>query len=172
MTTDQLVYLVFGVVILMALILDLGFLSKKNAIISIQQALRQTFFWVLLALSFWIFMWIEEGQKLGFEYLSGYLMEWSLSIDNIFVFILIFNAFKVKEKYIPRVLLIGILAAILFRVIFITIGVALVAQFAWVLYIFGVFLVYTGYKMFAAGDRKSTRLNSSHSQQSRMPSSA
>ena len=155
MTTDQLVYLVFGVVILIALILDLGFLSKKNAIISIQQALRQTFFWVLLALSFWIFMWIEEGQKLGFEYLSGYLMEWSLSIDNIFVFILIFNAFKVKEKYIPRVLLIGILAAILFRVIFITIGVALVAQFAWVLYIFGVFLVYTGYKMFAAGEEES-----------------
>ena len=155
MTTDQLVYLVFGVVILLALILDLGFLSKKNAIISIQQALRQTFFWVLLALSFWIFMWIEEGQKLGFEYLSGYLMEWSLSIDNIFVFILIFNAFKVKEKYIPRVLLIGILAAILFRVIFITIGVALVAQFAWVLYIFGVFLVYTGYKMFAAGEEES-----------------
>ena len=155
MTTDQLVYLVFGVVILIALILDLGFLSKKNAIISIQQALRQTFFWVLLALSFWIFMWIEKGQKLGFEYLSGYLMEWSLSIDNIFVFILIFNAFKVKEKYIPRVLLIGILAAILFRVIFITIGVALVAQFAWVLYIFGVFLVYTGYKMFAAGEEES-----------------
>lgn len=155
MTTDQLVYIVFGIVILIALILDLGFLSKKNAIISIQQALRQTFFWVLLALSFWIFMWIEEGQKLGFEYLSGYLMEWSLSIDNIFVFILIFNAFKVKEKYIPRVLLIGILAAILFRVIFITIGVALVAQFAWVLYIFGVFLVYTGYKMFTAGEEES-----------------
>jgi len=79
-------------------------------------------------------------------------MEWSLSIDNIFVFILIFNAFKVKEKHIPRVLLIGILAAILFRVVFITVGVALVAKFAWVLYIFGVFLVYTGYKMFIAGE--------------------
>ena len=116
MTTDQLVYLVFGVVILIALILDLGFLSKKNAIISIQQALRQTFFWVLLALSFWIFMWIEEGQKLGFEYLSGYLMEWSLSIDNIFVFILIFDAFKVKEQYIPRALLIGIIVAIIFEI--------------------------------------------------------
>ena len=152
MSTDQLVYLVFGVVILIALILDLGFLSKKNAIITMKQALTQTFFWVLLALAFFVFMWIEEGQKLGFEYLSGYLMEWSLSIDNIFVFILIFNAFKVKEKHIPRVLLIGILAAILFRVIFITVGVALVAKFAWVLYIFGVFLVYTGYKMFIAGE--------------------
>jgi tellurite resistance protein TerC len=152
MTTDQLVYLVFGCVISIALILDLGFLSKKNSVISIRQALRQTFFWVLLALAFFIFMWLEEGQKLAFEFLSGYLMEWSLSIDNIFVFILIFSAFKVKEKYIPRVLLIGILTAILLRVIFITVGVALVAKFAWVLYIFGVFLLYTGYKMFIAGE--------------------
>jgi len=152
MTTDQLVYLVFGVVIVIALVLDLGFLSKKDAIITIKQALRQTFFWILLALAFWVFMWVEEGQKIGFEYLSGYLMEWSLSIDNIFVFILIFNAFKVKEKHIPRVLLIGILAAILFRVVFITVGVALVAQFSWVLYIFGAFLLYTGYQMFVAGE--------------------
>jgi tellurite resistance protein TerC len=152
MSTDQLVYLVFGCVITIALVLDLGFLSKKNAVISIAQALRQTFFWVLLAFAFFIFMWIEEGQKLALEYLSGYLMEWSLSIDNIFVFILIFSAFKVKEKHIPRVLLIGILTAILLRIVFITVGVALVAKFAWVLYIFGVFLLYTGYQMFIAGE--------------------
>jgi tellurite resistance protein TerC len=152
MTTDQLVYLVFGCVIVIALILDLGFLSKKNSIISIAQALRQTFLWVLLAFAFFIFMWIEEGQKLALEYLSGYLMEWSLSIDNIFVFILIFSAFKVKEKNIPRVLLIGILTAIILRVIFITVGVALVAKFTWILYIFGVFLLYTGYQMFIAGE--------------------
>ena len=143
MTTDQIVYSVFGVVILTALVLDLGFLSKKNATISIKQALRQTFLWVLLALGFFIFMWIEEGQKLGLEFLSGYLMEWSLSIDNIFVFILIFDAFNVKEQHTSRVLLIGIIIAILLRVIFITVGVALVAKFSWILYIFGVFLVYT-----------------------------
>lgn len=152
MTTDQIVYSVFGVVILIALVLDLGFLSKKNTTITIRQALRQTFFWVLLALGFFIFMWFEEGQKLGLEYLSGYLMEWSLSIDNIFVFILIFDAFKVKEQHLSRVLLIGILAAIIFRIIFITVGVALVAQFSWILYLFGVFLVYTGYQMFVANE--------------------
>jgi tellurite resistance protein TerC len=152
MTTDQIVYLVFGCVIAVALILDLGFLSKKNAVISIAQALRQTFLWVMLAFAFFIFMWIEEGQKLALEYLSGYLMEWSLSIDNIFVFILIFSAFKVKEKNIPRVLLIGILIAIFLRVIFITVGVALVAKFAWVLYFFGIFLLYTGYQMFIADE--------------------
>jgi len=79
-------------------------------------------------------------------------MEWSLSIDNIFVFILIFSAFKVKEEYYGRVLLVGILMAILFRVIFITLGVALVNQFHWILYLFGAFLLYTGYKMFTASD--------------------
>jgi len=131
MTTDQIVYLVFGVVVVTALILDLGFLSKKNTTITIRQALQQTFIWVMLALGFFVFMWVEEGQKLAFEYLSGYLMEWSLSIDNIFVFILIFDSFKVKEQHLSRVLLIGILIAILFRVIFITVGVALVAKFAW-----------------------------------------
>ena len=129
-----------------------SFLSKKNTTITIRQAMRQTFLWVLLALGFFVFMWVEEGQKLAFEYLSGYLMEWSLSIDNIFVFILIFDAFKVKEMHLSRVLLIGILAAIVFRVLFITLGVALVAQFSWVLYIFGVFLLYTGYKMFGADE--------------------
>ncbi|MCX6331917.1 MAG: TerC/Alx family metal homeostasis membrane protein [Bacteroidetes bacterium] len=152
MTKDQIVYVVFGLVITIALVLDLGFLSKKNTTITIRQALRQTFLWVLLALGFFIFMWIEEGQKLALEYLSGYLMEWSLSIDNIFVFILIFDAFKVKEMYLSRVLLIGILAAIVFRILFITVGVAIVAQFSWVLYLFGLFLLYTGYQMFVADE--------------------
>lgn len=150
MTTDQIVYLVFGIVIITALVLDLGFLSKKNTSITIRQALKQTFIWVLLALGFFIFMWVEEGQKLALEYLSGYLMEWSLSIDNIFVFILIFDAFSVQEQHISRVLLIGILIAIILRVLFITLGVALVAKFTWVLYLFGLFLLYTGFKMFSA----------------------
>jgi tellurite resistance protein TerC len=152
MTTDQFTYLVFGIVLLLALAFDLGLLSKKEKKITIRQALHQTFFWVGLALAFFVFMWVENGQKAGLEYLSAYLMEWSLSIDNIFVFILIFSSFQVKEKHYGRVLLIGILMAIIFRVIFITVGVALVEKFHWVLYIFGVFLVYTGYKMFTASD--------------------
>ena len=152
MTTDQVTYLVFGCVLVLALAFDLGLMSKKDQKITIRQALYQTFFWVGLALAFFIFMWIEKGQGLALEYLSAYLMEWSLSIDNIFVFILIFSAFSVKEKHYGRVLLIGILMAILFRIIFITVGVALVDKFFWILYIFGVFLVYTGYKMFTASD--------------------
>jgi tellurite resistance protein TerC len=153
MTTDQITYLVFGTVLVLALIFDLGMISKKSQKITIRQALYQTFFWVGLALAFFVFMWLEKGQFLALQYLSGYLMEWSLSIDNIFVFIIIFSAFSVKEKYYGRVLLIGILMAIVFRVIFISVGVALI-RFEWVLYLFGVFLVYTGYKMFVTTEDK------------------
>jgi len=148
MTSDAVTYLVFGIVLLLALIFDLGLLSKKGKKVTIRQALYQTFFWVGLALAFFIFIWLEQGQTISLEYLSAYLMEWSLSIDNIFVFILIFAAFSVKEKNYGRVLLIGILMAIVFRIVFITVGVALVDRFHWILYLFGVFLVYTGYKMF------------------------
>jgi tellurite resistance protein TerC len=152
MNRDQITYLVFGIVLVASLIIDLGLLSKKNKKVTIRQALYQTFFWVGLALAFFVFMWIENGQKPALEYLSAYLMEWSLSIDNIFVFILIFSAFSVKEKHYGRVLLIGILMAIVFRIIFITVGVALVEKFHWILYVFGAFLVFTGYKMFTASD--------------------
>ena len=152
MTPGQATYLVFGIILLLALIFDLGLLSRVNKTVSIKQALWQTFFWVSLALAFFVYVWIERGQQTGLEYISGYLMEWSLSIDNIFVFILIFSSFRVKEKYYGRVLLIGILMAIIFRVLFITAGVALVHKFEWVLLIFGAFLVYTGYKMFVASD--------------------
>ena len=154
MDTTQITYLVFGIVITFALIFDLGLLSKKNTVVSIKAALKQTFFWVLLALGFFVFVWVEKGQVLALQYLSAYLMEWSLSIDNIFVFILIFSAFGVKEKYYGRVLLIGILMAIVFRVIFITVGVALVDRFSWILYLFGIFLLYTGYKMFVSTEEE------------------
>ncbi len=150
MTKEQITYLVFGIVILLALVLDLGLLSKKNKAVSLKTALIQTIFWVMLAFGFFVFMWWEEGQKPALEYISAYLMEWSLSIDNIFVFIIIFNAFKVKEKFYGRVLLIGVLMAIVFRVIFITVGVTLVEKFSWLLYGFGAFLLYTGFKMFTA----------------------
>lgn len=167
MNAHQIVYLVFGIVLSVALVFDLGLLSKKNKSITIKQALNQTIFWVGLAVAFFVFLWIEgpalaadsggadvSKHQLPFEFLSAYLMEWSLSIDNIFVFILIFNSFGVKEAYYSRVLLLGILMAIIFRVIFITLGVALVAKFSWLLYIFGGFLIYTGYHMFKANEEE------------------
>jgi len=150
MTREQVTYLVFGIALVLALIFDLGLLSKKSSVISTKKALIQTIFWVVLALGFGVVIAFEVGNTLALEYLSAYLMEWSLSIDNIFVFILIFTFFGVKETHYARVLLIGILTAILLRIIFITVGIELVERFRWILYIFGVILVYTGYKMFTA----------------------
>lgn len=148
MTVDQVAYLVFGIVLLIAIVVDLGVLSKKSADISIKKALYQTLFWVALAFGFFIFLWWYEGQTPALEYISAYLMEWSLSIDNIFVFILIFTFFNIRHDHVARALLIGILMAIIFRIIFITVGVALVDNFYWVLYIFGAILVITGLKIF------------------------
>jgi tellurite resistance protein TerC len=149
MNRTVLTYVVFGVVLLLALVFDLGLLSKKNKTVTIKAAAIQTAFWVVLAMAFFGFLWVEDGHEIALTYLSAYLMEWSLSIDNIFVFILIFSSLRIKEQYYGRVLLIGILMAIVFRVIFITVGVALVQQFSWLLYLFGLFLLYTGIKMFA-----------------------
>src|SRR5215212_9773428 len=149
MTPDQLTYLVFGIVLLLALVFDLGLLSKSSSEVSIKKALYQTLFWVALAMGFFAFMWWAESSQMALEYLSAYLMEWSLSIDNIFVFILIFTFFKIHSNHYARALLIGILMAIIFRVIFITVGVALVENFRWILYIFGAILVFTGVKIFA-----------------------
>ncbi|HXB06036.1 MAG TPA: TerC/Alx family metal homeostasis membrane protein [Puia sp.] len=141
-------YLTFGIVLLLAITFDLGLLSRRESTISIKKALFQTVFWVGLAMAFFVFLWFEDGHKTALEYFSAYLMEWSLSIDNIFVFILIFSFFRVKPMYYARVLLIGIMMAIILRIIFITVGIALVTRFHWLLYIFGAVLIYTGVTMF------------------------
>jgi tellurite resistance protein TerC len=154
MDKTQIIYIVFSVVILVALLLDLGLLNKKDKPIGLKQALIQTCFWVSLALAFCGFIWYENGQADAIQFVSAYLLEWSLSIDNIFVFIIIFSFFKVKENNYGRVLLMGILMAIVFRILFIAIGSELVSRFDWIMYIFGVFLVYTGIKMFSSGDEK------------------
>ncbi len=158
MVKTELIYLVFCVVIVVALIFDLGLLSKKNQVITLKTALIQTTFWVILSLIFCGFIWFENesgnGKADAVAYLSAYLLEWSLSIDNIFVFIIIFTFFGVKENNYSRVLLSGILMAIVLRIIFIALGSELVARFNWVMYIFGIFLVYTGIKMFNSNEEE------------------
>jgi len=148
----EITYLVFFIVIILALVFDLGFFSKKNTKTSLKTALWQSIFWVVLSMLFFGFMWLEDGAEPAISFLSAYLMEKSLSIDNIFVFVLIFSFFKIKEEYYSRVLLIGILMAIIFRAIFIWLGIALIQKFEWILYIFGAFLIYTGIKMFITKD--------------------
>ena len=154
----NIIYLVFSVVIVVALIFDLGLLSKKNQVITLKAALIQTVFWVILSLAFCVFILLlnedGHGKADAVSYISAYLLEWSLSIDNIFVFIIIFSFFKVKAINYSRVLLLGILMAIIFRIAFIAIGSQLVARFDWIMYIFGVFLVYTGIKMFSSNEEE------------------
>jgi tellurite resistance protein TerC len=148
MTIDQITYLVFGIVVIISLVFDLGVFSKKSTNVSIRTALYQSLFWVLVSLAFGVFMWWMEGEKAALEYLAAYLMEKSLSIDNIFVFILIFSFFGIRKDHVARALFIGIILAIVFRIIFIAAGVVLVERFHWILYVFGAFLVYTGIKIF------------------------
>ncbi|MGL6268015.1 MAG: TerC family protein, partial [Chitinophagaceae bacterium] len=152
MTPDQITYLTFGVLLIFALLFDLGLMSKKDSVISIKKALYQTLFWVALSLAFCIFLWFEKSPLIATKYFTAYLMEWSLSVDNIFVFILIFTYFKVEENDAARALLIGILLAIVFRIIFIAVGIGLIERFHWILYLFGAFLIYTGYKLFFKKD--------------------
>ena len=151
----QVTYIIFGAALILALIFDLGLLSKKGAVVTMKKALVQTLFWVALAMAFGVFIFIYDGQQKSLEYLSAYLMEWSLSIDNIFVFILIFSFLSIREEFFGRVLLIGILLAVLLRIIFITAGIELVSRFSWLLYIFGAILIYTGLTMFFAKKEES-----------------
>lgn len=147
MTPTEWSYFIFGIVLVLAIVFDLGLFSRKSHSISMKQALIQTLFWVGLGLGYFVFVWLEDGQTLALEYVSAYLMEWGLSIDNIFVFILIFSYFNIPDRHANRVLLLGILLAVVLRAIFITVGLVLIEQFYWILYVFGAFLVYTGFKM-------------------------
>ena len=141
-------YTIFIIVLLAAIIVDLGVFSKKGQTMTLKTALYQTIFWIGLALAYWIFVWYEDGTKYATKYISAYLMEKSLSIDNIFVFIIIFGYFHIKASDKNRALLIGVLLAIVFRIVFIALGVEIIARFHWIMYVFGAFLLYTGLKMF------------------------
>ncbi len=152
MNNSLLIYLVFSGVVILALFFDLGLLSKKNTVVTLKKAIVQTIFWVTLAFAFSAFIWYKNGSNDALQYLSAYLLEWSLSVDNIFVFIIIFSFFGVQKQDYSRVLLLGILMAVVFRILFIALGSGLVARFDWIMYIFGIFLVYTGSKMFSSSD--------------------
>jgi tellurite resistance protein TerC len=152
MDKDQFSFLIFGILLLLALLLDLGLLSRKNTSMSMKKALYQTLFWVSLSLLFCGFLWFEKSPLTATKYFTAYLMEWSLSVDNIFVFILIFTYFKVEENDSARALLVGIILAVVLRILFIAVGIGLIEKFHWILYVFGAFLIYTGYTLFFKKD--------------------
>ena len=140
-------WIAFIVFVLVMLTLDLFVFHKKNTVVKVKEALLWSLFWISLAAAFNVGVYFMLGKVKALEFLTGYLIEESLSVDNLFVFILIFGFFKIEPKYQHRVLFWGILGAIVMRGIFIFAGVALIQQFNWIMYIFGAFLVYTGIKM-------------------------
>jgi tellurite resistance protein TerC len=137
----------FNVVVLAILALDLGVLHRKSEKVSLKEAGIWSGVWVALSLCFASAIYLTMGPESGLEFLTGYLIEYALSIDNIFVFVLIFAYFNVPEKYQHRVLFWGIIGALVLRGVMIVAGSALVTRFAWTLYIFGGFLVFTGLRM-------------------------
>ena len=137
----------FAGIITFMLFLDLGVFHKKSHTVSIKESLSWTAVWISIALLFNAWVYHSMGEQKGLEFLTGYVIEKSLSIDNIFVISLIFSYFKVPSKYQHRVLFWGVLGALLFRIIFIFAGVALIQKFTWMIYVFGGFLVFTGFKM-------------------------
>ena len=140
-------FIVFGIVIILFLIIDLGFFNRKSHKIEFKAALAQSLFWIGISIVFSFLIFLYMGQEMAAQFMSAYVTEKMLSVDNLFVIMLIFNYFKLEEKYHHRVLFWGIMGAIVFRAIFIGVGAYIIHQFYWVLYIFGAILLYTGIKL-------------------------
>jgi len=138
----------FNLFVLLALALDLGVFHRKAHKIKIREAAFWSAIWIALALAFGYFVWHWYGAQRGLEYFTGYVIEKALSVDNLFVFLVIFRAFQVDEQVQHRVLAWGILGALVMRGIMIAAGAALIVRFSWILPAFGVFLIYTGLHMF------------------------
>lgn len=147
---ETILFGVFAAVIAIFLIIDLGVFNRKAHKISTRSALYQSIFWVFISsiFGYLVYYFDEGGFTSSIEFFSAYLTEYALSVDNIFVILLILKYFTVKEEYYHTILFWGILGAVVFRGIFIFVGALLIAQFHWILYIFGVFLIYSGIKIY------------------------
>jgi tellurite resistance protein TerC len=150
--TEVLLWVGFAVIVLGAMAVDLGLVNKKAHAVTTKEAAIWTAVWASLAFAFNGVVWWLKGPGPALEFLTGYLIEFSLSVDNIFVFIMLFSYFVVDAAYRHRVLFWGIIGALVFRALMIGVGSALIAQFHWVMYIFGAFLLFTGVKMGVAKD--------------------
>src|SRR5687768_14405987 len=144
----------FNAFVLLMLGLDLGVFHRKSHEVSLKEALTWTGVWVTLALAFNVFIYYYFDEEFAVQFLTGYLIEKSLSVDNIFVIILIFSYFHVPSQYQHKVLFLGILGALVMRAIFIFAGIELIHRFHWLIYIFGAFLIITGIRMLFSGDTK------------------
>jgi tellurite resistance protein TerC len=141
------IWIGFNLFVLLMLALDLGVFHRKSHEVGMKEALVWSGVWITLALSFNVIIYLWKGPELGIQFLTGYLIEKSLSIDNIFVFVLLFSYFSVPPKYQHKVLFWGIIGALIMRAIFIFAGTALIEKFHWIIYVFGAFLIFTGIRM-------------------------
>jgi len=148
----------FNVFVLLMLALDLGVFNRKAHVVSLKEAGAWTALWVSLALLFNVGVYFLGGPQAGLEFLTGYLIEYSLSVDNIFVFVLLFSSFGVPAQYQHRVLFWGILGALIMRGTMIALGVALINSFHWIIYVFGAFLIFAGIRMFFSDEGETVDL--------------
>lgn len=137
----------FTTFVLVMLAIDLGIFQREAHVVKPKEAAAWTGVWMLLSLLLGLIFYYWLGSEKSIEYITGYVLEWSLSVDNIFVFVLVFNYFKLPLKYQQRVLLWGILGALALRTLMIVVGAALIQRFDWILYLFGIFLLFTGLRM-------------------------
>jgi tellurite resistance protein TerC len=147
MISDFLPWVFFNLLVLLLLALDLGVFHRSPHEVSVKESLIWSAIWIVVALVFNLGVYLVMGPKPALEFLTGYLLERALSIDNIFVFIVILSYFRVETRYQYKVLFWGILGALVMRGLFIIAGITLIQQFHWVIYVFGVFLVFTGIRL-------------------------
>ncbi|MEZ0360953.1 MAG: TerC family protein [Hydrogenobacter sp.] len=147
-------WLVFSLFILIALFLDLFVLHRKPHKVSVKESLLLSFFWISLGLGFGLYVWYTKGYTHATEYITGYLLEKSLSLDNIFVFILIFSYFKIPEEYRHKILFWGVFGAIIMRAVFIFTGIGLVERFDWITYLFGFILLASAVKLLTTEEKE------------------
>ena len=148
MPTDVLLWLGFSVFLIIMLALDLGVFHKNSHVVEFKEAMIWSGIWIGLALLFNVGIFYYFGKVKGLEFMTGYLIEKSLSIDNVFIIALIFTYFNVPRQYQHRVLFWGVIGALIMRAVLIAVGATLIKEFAWIIYIFGAFLIFTGLKMY------------------------
>lgn len=147
MTEQAWLWIGFNAFVLLMLALDLGVFHRKAHVVSFKESMAWTAVWVALAMVFNVWVWKHFGPQKGLEFFTGYVIEKSLSVDNVFVFALLFSYFAVPQLYQHKVLFWGVLGALVMRAVMIVLGAALITKFSWIIYVFGAFLIITGIKL-------------------------
>jgi len=156
MLNETILSVIFIILFITIFLIDMYVTDHRRGKISVKTALMWSGLWITIALLFGllIFFTLPDGKQKAFEFITGYIIEYSLSVDNLFVFIIIFNLMRIQEKNQPHILKWGILGAVVFRILFIIAGVQLIKNFSFMIYVFGVILIYTAYKMITSKDEE------------------